>query len=313
MSEILHPEPTRLDHILSLGYVIADPDYAPQPSGKHGFAKLERDGQLYFGKYVLNDSVQESRIETDAWWCDTVATLNQRQELTISAPRIADRGSGWYVADWIDGESSMAKKNNPIGLDQLMPRYVETLVQLDGIDPAQLVKPPPGPGDRALADQLTGSLRKWGAPALAAGFLKPGQLAAAGQVINDYQEFLTPRLQYGDFSPWPILVDKQQAWWLIDGENAHTNRPRYFDLAYFYTRIFTYMHGPAEAARLLQDFSEASDQKSEDIYRALLPSMTSRAIGMHFDAVNDLSVNDYRAEAQDLLMRCLSRDPAQLF
>jgi hypothetical protein len=81
-----------------------------------------------------------------------------------------------------------------------------------------------------------------------------------------------------------------------------------------YSRIFTLLHSPDHAAQLLREFIQNSKEPSDKIYRALLPIMTSRAIGMHFDAINDLrDGKDYRHAAQDLLARCLSEDPSQLF
>src|SRR5882672_9701283 len=106
MPETLPPEPTRLDHVLSHGYSIADPTYAPHTSSKHEFAKLERDGQLYFGKYSLDDSRRQSSIAADIWWCDTIADIDGGQSLAIHSPRVIDHGTGWYVAEWIDGEPS---------------------------------------------------------------------------------------------------------------------------------------------------------------------------------------------------------------
>ena len=139
------------------------------------------------------------------------------------------------------------------------------------------------------------------------------KLEQARLVIHDYRKYLTPHFQHGDFVPWHILIDANQDQWLIDGEHASVQKPRYYDLAYMCSRIFTRLHSPEHAAKLLKVFMQESEMSAEALYPALLPIMTSRAIGMHFDALNDLRHDDYQAEAQDLLERCISRDPARLF
>src|SRR3546814_14349702 len=49
---------------------------------------------------------------------------------------------------------------------------------------------------------------------------------------------LTACMQHGDFVPWHIF-EKEEEWVIFDAEHAHHELPRFYDLAYSYSRIYT--------------------------------------------------------------------------
>lgn len=294
------------------GYKNADPEFAPQTSEKHGFYKLEKNGRFYFAKYSKNDATRKSSIATDIWWCGTIQTLRRERGLKIRTPEIIERGNDWYVARWIEGAPSMRPDDPAEKFGQFTDDYAACLAALDAVRPEWIPTPPPASDNSTPYDQLDRRWGRWAERPLAEGLLAPEQLAGAQQLIHDYRPHAMPQFQHGDFVPWHILIDANEDWWLIDGEHASTHKPRYYDLAYMYSRVFTRLHSHEGAAQLLANFERHAGISRDELYPAFLPVLTSRAIGMHFDAINDLYGGDYRGDAQDLLARCLSRDPALL-
>jgi hypothetical protein len=301
------------EHFIELGYTNADPEFQPQRSNKHGFCKLEKQGNFYFAKYSKDNASRQSSVTTDIWWCQTIQELRKTHSLSIRTPQIIDHGVDWYIAQWVEGHPSAQPTDPAAKLDAYIDDYAKCLVSLDAIKPEWLASSPPAADNSTPYNQLDRRWPEWTKQPIAEGLLAPEQLEQARLLIHDYQKYTTPHLQHGDFVPWHILIDANQDWWLIDGEHASTQKARYYDLAYMYSRIFTRLHSPQHATRLLKAFMQHSGKSRESLYPALLPVMTSRAIGMHFDALNDLHGDDYRADAQDLLARCLSRDYGQLF
>lgn len=95
---------------------------------------------------------------------------------------------------------------------------------------------------------------------------------------------------------------------LIDGDHSSLIKPRYYDLAYIYSRLYSRNRAKQETAKLLQSFMDKSGIPKDDFAKAFIPVLTSRAIGVCNDASRDLeSGNDYRKTAVELLHLCLKK------
>lgn len=296
-----------------LGYRIADPGFAPHESTKHGFLKLEKDGRLFFGKYSKDHSTRQTSITTDIWWSETIQRLNHTEQLPFRTPSIVEHATDWYIAEWIEGTPSVQPIDPASRLDKHLGFYADCLAALDALPIPSPQESSPDAANSTPFDQLDKRWERWAERPLAEGILKQADLDAARKLVADHQSFVEPRLQHGDFVPWHILHDDTEQYWIIDGEHASFEKPRYYDLAYMHSRIYTRLQSPVHAAKLLEGFLRASGKSVGEVYPSLLPVLTSRAIGMHVDALNDLHHTDYRKAAQNLLERCLSRDPALLF
>jgi aminoglycoside phosphotransferase (APT) family kinase protein len=301
-----------IDHFLALGYTNTDPGFEPHASKKHGFYKLQKDGELYFAKYSKDTSVRQSSIATDIWWCILMERLRREHALQVNTPLIVSSGESWYIARWIDGQPSIRPDSTDPPLDTYLPQYAAVLAELDSIKPEWVGTTPPPANNATPSTQLDRSWDTWSKEPLAEGLITPAELTAARALLADHQAYLTPQLQHGDFVPWHFLADTAGTLWLIDAEHASLHKPRFYDLAYMYSRIFTRFHDSYHASQLLTLFMQKRQLTPEVLYPALLPIITSRAIGMLFDALNDLHEIDYRRDAQELLARCLSRNPARL-
>jgi hypothetical protein len=302
-----------LEEFYKLGYTNGDENFKPQESSKHSFCKLEKDGKFYFAKYSIDHSVRENSIITDIWWCEIIQKLAKSHGLKIKTPKIIDHSGYWYIAEWIEARPSVTPGDPASKIDQYLEQYAECLVALDKIEISHLDKLPPADKGSTTHAELDRRWQKWTKRPLAEGLITNEQMSQAHHIIQTHQQYVTPHFQHGDFTPWHLLIDGQKNWWLIDGEHASIEKPRYYDLAYMYSRIFTRLHSPKHAAKLLRIFANKAEISQEKLYLTFLPIITSRAVGMYFDALNDIKEDDYMNEAKELLRRSLSCNPDDLF
>lgn len=138
-------------------------------------------------------------------------------------------------------------------------------------------------------------------------------LRDARSLVHEYTPFVSPRFQHGDFVPWHLFADPSGNWISFDGEHASMRKPRYYDVAYSYSRLFTKSRDKVTAAALLRTFIELGEAEQEfsrdEFYAAFVPVLMSRSIGMFLDAKMDGKKGDeYTVEARELFDRCQSRD-----
>jgi hypothetical protein len=147
------------------------------------------------------------------------------------------------------------------------------------------------------------------------GHLTEEVVEKARQLVNDYSPFVTPRLQHGDFVPWHLFSyhdGDADSWISFDGEHASLMKPRFYDLAYSYSRLFTRSDDKELAAQLLHEFVALGvtngEFTHEEFHQAFVPVLMSRSIGMFLDAhFDEQKGEDYTAEAKDLFERCQAR------
>lgn len=113
-----------------------------------------------------------------------------------------------------------------------------------------------------------------------------------------------PRLNHGDFVPWHLIATKDGIV-LIDAEHASSYLPKYYDVCYFYERLYARMKSPGlakEYLRMIKHNLTHEDKKEFD--KELRPVLASRIItGMRdlivLDDIDDVS--DYNNLKADLL------------
>ena len=148
------------------------------------------------------------------------------------------------------------------------------------------------------------------------GIVTAEMLHRARALLQDHEQYVKPQMQHGDFTPWHLFnkTDEQgnSTWISFDGEHASTIKPRYYDLAYSYSRIFTRAKDQQTASAMLAQFVEKGAARGQfeidEFTHGFIPVLTSRSIGMFLDAQHDKDKVDYFHEAHDLFERCMTRD-----
>lgn len=272
--------------------------YKVQAGTEQRFAKVSKPGY-------------EGQLENEVWWNLTCARLQAAApEIPVQAPTVLEYGSNYYVAPFYNGSALIDKDATREAVPPHSDFLVQTLVAFDGIGLIHSGDPLYKSSIPNAYSKLTGKLDEQLKQPLAAQYITGAGVDKAKAVIEKYRSRLQSCLQHGDFVPWHMIVTIQGVV-LIDGEHAGVALPRYYDLAYLYTRLFTRLHAHEAAADILKNF--LLQAKPERFEQAFLTVMTSRVLGIHLDAYNEFTSSqdtddpiDYRAEAKELLRRCLS-------
>jgi aminoglycoside phosphotransferase (APT) family kinase protein len=288
------------------GYEIVE---AFAPTWRFATYKLRKGGREYFGKRAVTANLSRE-LESEVWFNLTLDRLNQAvPNLGVTAPAGVEAGRRWYVREWVDGRFLVEENGSAADVRPHVTQLAGLLQRLD----AQLLVSPHGRAtyenpSSSLYSDLLSKVDKWLKRPLKDGYITHQRTDLAIILIKSHLKHLKPSFQHGDFVPWHILVDQKGDWHLIDGEHSSLLKPRYYDLAYVYTRLSTRLKAQAEAARLLELFLQGHGVPKAEFYNAFLPVVTLRALGMHHDAWADREAFDYKAEAAALLDRCFAGD-----
>lgn len=297
---------------------------------RYRYSLLEAaDGTRYFSKQLAgteqsSDDKWAKYLEREATWAEfavAVGANNPTLNITGLAPLYQENheagGVKRLVYPFVNApflaEPGVSK---PFRDSWVLSRYIKTLRAFDvGAEDWQPTVPMSERDEHTPFSAVDKSWDEW----LEKGRLREQGLmisemvSEARRIVRDYQTYVTPRFQHGDFVPWHLFAEHSGRWISFDGEHASVEKPRYYDLAYSYSRLCTRSRDTGSAARLLGGFIVLGEQQGDftrdEFYKAFLPVLMSRSIGMFLDAANDRKKgDDYVAEANELFGRCQSRD-----
>jgi len=231
---------------------------------------------------------------------------HEHPEWGIKVPKVYAVSEDEIVREYMQGQELVTEKTLDVDSAKLrLGKLARTLAAIDMLIP--------GTDDDVVGENsapytnIRQRFEIWSKGPLEAGLLSEEGYAAANELIEEYQPYLTPRYAHGDMSPFDhVFLTPDNSIGLIDFEHYSSQKPRFYDLCYTYTRLFTRAQDPALAGYFLGEFIAVSKSMDE---RQLLAVMTQRAVGMHIDALNDYKQGkDYRKRAQKVLQLCLRRD-----
>jgi aminoglycoside phosphotransferase (APT) family kinase protein len=253
-------------------------------------------------------------VETEVWWNLTLERIVQQlpqKKKIFRGPHVHAYGSedefSWYLAEYFDAsllvDLKAEKYKNQIHKE--LENIVDVLVTLDKVRVETLPATSlySEEGESSPYNNLLKKVDRWLEKPLKAKLITPERVEQGKALIERCRPFVYPALQHGDFVPWHMFrLLKEKVIGIVDGEHASLVKPRFYDLAYLYTRLYTKAHVPAKARKSLNIFLEKSELGRKEFFQSFLPVITLRSFGMHLDAIND---KDYHREAQELLNLCL--------
>ncbi|EKD52615.1 MAG: hypothetical protein ACD_61C00291G0005 [uncultured bacterium] len=91
---------------------------------------------------------------------------------------------------------------------------------------------------------------------------------------------------HGDFTPWAIMKTKSNNYYLIDSEAAQMGGLKFYDVAYFYHRVYTKLKRPDLAETFLDKFKQTANWTEKNT-KEFAPVLAGRIMGGYFDAERD--------------------------
>lgn len=239
-----------------------------------------------------------------------VQLADAHPEWRLKVPRIIARDATWVIREFVDGDELMERT---ISVQESKVRLGQLAAVLAAIDKISPQETKVWEQDSAPYTDIRRRFDVWSKSPLEARVLDVSAYEAANQLIEEYSSILEPRYAHGDMSPFKhVFVTPKDTLAFIYFEHYSPMKPRYYDVAYAYSRLRMQADLPEVAGVFLREFLRVAESVPNQ-KEQLLAIMTQRAIGMHFDALNDYKKgSDYRRRAQDFLTVCLERDVDRL-
>ena len=274
---------------------------------RYSYSSFVVDGQGLFSKKAYQLEMVPL-LQNELLWHDFMQQVTSTfPGLRLRSPRVIEEKDDEIIFEHIEAPF-VSSPDDKIIHDHDIERLASVLIALDqvagGWSSAHAVD---DANNNLPYDNLSFSWEDWYKETKPAGLVTEEMMRQAKSLLAQYAACVTPRLQHGDFTPWHIF-DQGGEWIIYDGEHASQMKPRFFDLAYLYSRIFTRQKNAEAAGRILQNFVGKIDMDEDDFFKAFLPLLVSRSLGMFLDALHDKKSVDYTLEAKNLYKLCVARD-----
>lgn len=261
---------------------------------RHVTGRVSKHGVSFFFKLASSPGVA-SKTRNEFIWNQVVG--KHLASSPIAIPKSYECGTYndlfWFTSEYIDGRpivEANARSDAP-KLRGYFDDIVETLSQILKVDETMML-----PNDEAKPQnrheatfQFLDETRHW--------------IEQSGVENDQLFRFIQENMQYaqiapshGDFTPWHVLETDDGKLFLIDGEHGKLRGSKFFDVAYFYHRVFTGLERPDVAEEFLAAFDNQYKMTKNDkkCFRLIL---AKRVIGGYFDAKN----NNQETQMHDLL------------
>lgn len=258
----------------------------------------KKNGATYFFKISPDDPELAQRLQKQASFDQIIG--QEIDKASVKPPfrvpqvvqtRFTDT-SNWMISEHFAGDllATWTPAREPKSLENWLDKITDALVFLDSLisNNIQLVNDPPS--TKTFNERMVTFMQKWSEEPLKQKLITVEELVNLTQIMAD-APILPEQLQHGDFVPWH-MIDLGNSFGLIDSEAASTHKARFYDVAYFYHRIFTKLWQPKLARKFLKTFLDKTPSGEADFQKYFLPLLAPRAIGGLFDYANPAHESD---------------------
>jgi len=268
---------------------------------RHVTGRVSRDGHDYFLKLASSPSVSP-RTENEAAW-NRFVNASGDHHLPMAVPTVfeTDREGElfWYTGEYLNG-NLLARVDQPdetAALETGLPQIVQTAAAIMVLPTAGALPLDAAFQGKTIQGEIMERVEKYSESV-------PQDLSALKAFVQERLQFARSAPQHGDFVPWGMMRTSDGKLYLIDGEAARINGCKFYDVAYFYHRVYTKMRRPDIAQQFLQEFEKVhplTDGEKENL--CLMIGL--RLVGGYMDALKD---NLTSPELQDQLKSKLLED-----
>ena len=247
---------------------------------RHVTGVLRKDNKDLFLKLASTPTIAE-RTKNEFAWNNLANSLSQEQRLPVSIPQNYESGMFqelfWFLSSHA-GEKLLSRpvdKDQTKDLEDNLPAIAKTAYQIINIKTPKRL-----PIDKTLnikqrQEKLLKLVKEWA--------------SQTSEDVTDLTTFIEDKLDtiqiapsHGDFVPWHFVLGANKTLSLVDGEHAHIRGLKFYDVAYFYHRVWTKLKRPDIAERFLAEFQNLYRllAKEKDLFRLIL---AQRIIGGFFN------------------------------
>ncbi len=240
------------------------------------------------------------RLKNDVLGMRFFAELaKNHQNLELYAPKVYEFEENFYIREYIESEQFLDEAASFDEAKGKLDKFAKLLADVDRIEPGEQV----GYFGSTNYRHLEQSIPRWADENVHDKLITEAQAENVRQIAAGLGKYLKPRIAHGDMSAYKhsyLMPDGKVA--LIDFENFTTGAARYFDVAWSYTRLWSFATSTDIPRYFLASFmsqAETAEHQSEQLMAVLI----QRTLGMQKDADKDLEKKgvDYRDRSKELL------------
>ena len=251
---------------------------------RHATGILRKEDKDYFLKLASTKGVAE-RTRNEFEWNNLVNSLPETQRPPVFIPKNHDSGEFeglfWFLSEYAGNKilTRPVDKNETGDLEKELPVIAETARKIIDVKTDLTL-----PLDKEIAEEerkekFINKLEHWAEKT-------PKDVTDLIEFIKERFDYLQVAPSHGDFVPWHFIQSDGGRLFLVDGEHAHVLGLKFYDVAYFYHRVFTKLKRPDIADRFLGEFGDLYEfsEEEKELFRFVL---AQRLIGGYFDAEKD--------------------------
>lgn len=240
------------------------------------------------------------RLQNDVLGMEFFAGLmHENPKLDLHIPEVYESTPNFYIREYIDSPQLLSESATLEQAKDKLDKLARLLADIDRIEPTRHI----GYVGSSNYKNLEQSIPRWADENLQDRIITEADNKRAKEIAAGLGQYIQPRIAHGDVSAYKhtyVANDGKIA--LIDFENFTSAAARYFDVAWTYTRLYSFAKTTEISRYFLTGFinkSEPAGHKGEQLFAVIL----QRTLGMQKDADKDLQTRgvDYRARAHELL------------
>ncbi len=267
---------------------------------RHVVGKVKKNGKEFFFKIASTEEIGKKTKNQIDWSEKTSKTLK-----TMKVPEIKDKGEykglPWFTNEYIEGplladyvkDKGRGTKDLKESLEkvaltakEIMELSSDVLSPKQNQEKVQLIK-------EKMIEKVDGWI----------------ELVDKKESVIELRKFMTEKLpevqfapSFGDFVPWHMIKRNEEIY-LIDSEHGKMEGIKFYDVAYFYHRVFTKLQTPEIADEFMQIFLKLYPMSDKD-KETLRMILAQRLIGGYMDAQYDKTTSvELQDKMRDLLLK----------
>lgn len=225
--------------------------------------------------------------------------VKNHQNLELYVPKVYESDENSYTREYIETERFLEEASSFDEAKSRLDKFAKLLADIDRVEPGEQV----GYVGSSNYRNLEKSIPRWAEENVQDRLIAEEQVARVKQISVGIGKYLEPRIAHGDMSAYKhsyLMPDGRVA--LIDFENFTSGAARYFDVAWNYTRLYSFATSTNVPKYFLSSFMSQA-YKPPHQPEQLMAVIIQRTLGMQKDADGDLKSKgiDYRHRAKELL------------
>lgn len=253
-----------------------------------------KNGTTYFIKMAATKLISPF-TRNEAAWNRAITTLAKEKPLSFSVPSVFEDGAFeerfWFSAQYLTNVPllSLGTLTQTEQLTAHMSHIAHVAKDIMTLSQLAIPNPP-----EQTAQTMINKIATWEQDI-------SSNIVPLKNFIQERLSSLQFAPAHGDFTPWHMYA-KDTTLYLVDNEHARNQAVKFYDVAYFYHRVYTKVKNPTIAEKFLQEFITINPLTDSD-KQSLELALAERIVGGYLDAQTDnLTSGELQKELENKLL-----------